>query len=294
MQNNIQEDLKIFNELIEEFLKEEINNPISDVILTADIGSKLDLNLSEKGMITSEFKSELNKLILSTPKSSSKLFFNQLFGGRHSKAVLGDLIAVFLNNSMATYKIAGPQVGVEKEILKKVCQLIGYNGNSGGTFPTGGSMSNFMSLIMARDRADPAIKDKGANQKLIAYSSENSHYSMSKNASFVGIGKENVRYIKSNEKGQMDVSAFKKQVEEDLANGFLPFYLNATAGTTVLCAFDNITDLSLVCNEYNIWLHLDGAFGGSVIFSKKYKHLVEGISQTNSFCFNAHKTLGAP
>jgi len=294
MQNNIQEDLKIFNELIEEFLKEEINNPISEVILTTDIESKLDLSLSDKGMITPEFKSVLNKLILSTPKSSSKLFFNQLFGGRHSKAVLGDLIAVFLNSSMATYKIAGSQVGVEKEILKKVCQLIGYNGNSGGTFPTGGSMSNFMSLIMARDKVDSSIKDKGINQKLIAYSSENSHYSMAKNASFAGIGKENVRYIKSNEKGQMNVSAFKKQVEEDLANGFLPFYLNATAGTTVLCAFDNIAHLSPICNQYNIWLHLDGAFGGSVIFSTKHKHLVDGISQTNSFCFNAHKTLGAP
>ena len=294
MQNNIQEDLKMFNELIEGFLKEEINNPISDVILTTDIRSKLDLNLSEKGMITSEFKSELNKLILSTPKSSSKLFFNQLFGGRHSKAVLGDLIAVFLNNSMATYKIAGPQVGVEKEILKKVCQLIGYNGNSGGTFPTGGSMSNFMSLIMARDKVDSSIKDKGTTQKLIAYSSENAHYSMAKNASFAGIGRENVRYIKSNERGQINISAFKKQVKEDLANGFLPFYLNATAGTTVLCAFDNISELYPICNQYNIWLHLDGAFGGSVIFSTKQKQLVEGISQTNSFCFNAHKTLGAP
>jgi sulfinoalanine decarboxylase/sulfinoalanine decarboxylase/aspartate 1-decarboxylase len=294
MQNNIQEDLKIFNELIEEFLKEEINNPISDVILPTDIESKLDLSLNDKGMITSEFKSTLNKLILGTPKSSSNLFFNQLFGGRHSKAVLGDLIAVFLNTSMATYKIAGPQVGVEKEILKKVCQLIGYNGNSGGTFPTGGSMSNFMSLIMARDRVDSSIKDKGINQKLIAYSSENSHYSMAKNASFSGIGKENVRYIQSNKKGKMDVSAFKKQVEEDLENGFLPFYVNATAGTTVLCAFDNVAELAQICKQYNIWLHLDGAFGGSVIFSTMHKHLVNGISETDSFCFNAHKTLGAP
>ena len=159
MQNNILEDLKIFNELIEVFLKEERNTPISDVILTKDIDAKLDLSLSERGMISSDFKNELKKLMLSTPKSSSKLFFNQLFGGRHSKAVLGDLITVFLNNSMATYKIAGPQVAVEKEILKKVCQLIGYNGNSGGTFPTGGSMSNFMSLIMARDKADSSIKD---------------------------------------------------------------------------------------------------------------------------------------
>ncbi len=294
MQDNILEDLKIFNELIEGFLRDEINNPVSEVISIAEIESKLDLSLGEKGTDTSKFKSELNKLILSTPKSSSKLFFNQLFGGRHSKAVLGDLIAVFLNNSMATYKIAGPQVGVEKEILKQVCKLIGYNSDSGGTFPTGGSMSNFMSLIMARDKADTRIKDHGINQRLLAYSSETAHYSMAKNASFAGIGKKNVRYIKSNEKGQINVSLFKKQVEEDLANGFLPFYLNATAGTTVLCAFDNITKLFPICNQHNIWLHLDGAFGGSVIFSAKHKHLVESISETNSFCFNAHKTLGAP
>jgi len=294
MQNNILEDLKIFNELIEGFLKEEASEPVSEAISIAEIESKLDLSLAEKGTDISKFKSELNKLILSTPKSSSKLFFNQLFGGRHSKAVLGDLMAVFLNNSMATYKIAGPQVAVEKEILKQVCKLIGYNSNSGGTFPTGGSMSNFMSLIMARDKVDTRIKDQGINQRLLAYSSDTAHYSMAKNASFAGIGKKNVRYIKSNKKGQINVSLFKKQVEEDLANGFLPFYLNATAGTTVMCAFDNITKLFPICNKHNIWLHLDGAFGGSVIFSAKHKHLVENVSQTNSFCFNAHKTLGAP
>jgi len=92
----------------------------------------------------------------------------------------------------------------------------------------------------------------------------------------------------------MDIACFKKQVEEDLANGLSPFYLNATAGTTVLCAFDSVADLALICKKDNIWLHLDGAFGGTVIFSEKHKHLVRGIELTDSFCFNAHKTLGAP
>ena len=66
-----------------------------------------------------------------------------------------------LNNSMATYKIAGPQVAIEKEILSQVHKMIGYSNNPGGTFPTGGSMCNFMSLIMARDKADFQIKQKG-------------------------------------------------------------------------------------------------------------------------------------
>jgi sulfinoalanine decarboxylase len=294
MTNNIKEDLELFNELITVFLEDELQNPISGYIKPKEVEKVLDIKLGKEGVSDNELKKLLKKLILKTPKSSSKLFFNQLFGGRNSKAVLGDLLAVMLNNSMATYKIAGPQVAVEKEILSQVYNLIGYDNNAGGTLPTGGSMSNFMSLIMARDKVNIEIKEKGISQKLVAYTSENAHYSLAKNASFSGIGKENIRHIKSDEYGRINVLEFERQVQFDLANGFTPFYLNATAGTTVLCAFDNISELAPICKKYNIWLHLDGAFGGSVIFSHRYKYLVAGIGLTNSFCFNAHKTLGAP
>jgi len=294
MQNNIKEDLVLFNELINELLTDELKNPVANVVPSSELNDKFDLVLQRSPAIAEDFKKELKSLVLNTPKSSSKLFFNQLFGGRHSKAILGDLLAVMLNNSMATYKIAGPQVAVEKEIIKQVNKLIGYPEGCGGTFPTGGSMCNFMSLVMARDKKDTEIKNKGMQGKLLAYTSENSHYSIAKNAAFTGVGRDNIRYIKSTENGQMDVADFSRQVQEDITNGYVPFYLNATAGTTVLCAFDNVAELAPICKQYNIWLHLDGAFGGSVIFTEKYKHLVKGIELTDSFCFNAHKTLGAP
>ena len=294
MKNNIKEDLELFNQLTEFFLQEETNRPISEYLHPHDVTEKINVRLSEKGVIGKKFKESLQDLLLKSPKSSSRLFFNQLFGGRHSKAVLGDLLAVMLNNSMATYKIAGPLVLVEKEILNQIFNLIGYINSPGGTFPTGGSMSNFMSLIMARDKVDLKIKHLGISQKLVAYTSENAHYSLSKNASFSGIGRKNVRYITSQQDGKLNVKEFERQVEVDISNGLIPFYLNATAGTTVLCAFDNIEELAPVCKKHNIWLHLDGAFGGGVIFSKKYRHLVSGINLTDSFCFNAHKTLGAP
>ena len=294
MSNNIQEDLALFNELIAVFLEDELRNPVTEYIDPNNVQDLIDIKLDKEGISQRKFKDTLKQLILQTPKSSSKLFFNQLFGGRHSKAVLGDLLAVMLNNSMATYKIAGPQVAVEKEILSQVYKLIGYNENPGGTFPTGGSMSNFMSLVMARDKVSLEIKNKGISQKLVAYTSENAHYSVSKNASFVGLGRDNIRYIKSDLFGRINVVEFQRQVQCDLQSGFIPFYLNATAGTTVLCAFDNVTELHPFCKKHNIWLHLDGAFGGSVIFSDKYKRLVQGVDLTDSFCFNAHKTLGAP
>tara|TARA_B110000240_G_scaffold125446_1_gene139733 strand:- start:2336 stop:3727 length:1392 start_codon:yes stop_codon:yes gene_type:complete len=294
MQNNIKEDLHFFNELVNDLINDELENPIANAITTSELISEFDLELKSSPAIPEDFKNELKKLVLNTPKSSSKLFFNQLFGGRHSKAILGDLLAVMLNNSMATYKIAGPQVAVEKEIIKQVNKLIGYPEGCGGTFPTGGSMANFMSLVMARDKKDGEIKNKGMQGKLIAYTSVNSHYSLAKNIAFAGIGRDNIRYIKSNKVGQIDVSDFKQQLVRDIADGFIPFYLNATAGTTVLCAFDNLAELSPVCKEYNIWMHVDGAFGGTVIFTDKYNHLVKGIELSDSFCFNAHKTLGAP
>ena len=161
MQNNIEEDLKLFNKLANDFLKEEKLKPLSNYIKPKDLYDKIDLTLDDNPAIDNDFKKTLHQLILSTPKSSSKYFFNQLFGGRHSKAILGDLLAVLLNNSMATYKISGPQVGVEKEIIKKVCDIIGYNNKPGGTFPTGGSMSNFMSLIIARDNKNKEIINNG-------------------------------------------------------------------------------------------------------------------------------------
>ena len=160
MYNNIKEDLHFFNELINELINDELTNPVAPAIPPDELHLKFDLELKSSPAIAEDFKKELNKIVLNTPKSSSKLFFNQLFGGRHSKAILGDLLAVMLNNSMATYKIAGPQVAVEKEVIKQVNALISYPKGCGGTFPTGGSMSNFMSLVMARDKKDKEIKNK--------------------------------------------------------------------------------------------------------------------------------------
>ena len=294
MSEKIFNDLNIFNELVNDLINDDQEKGISNKIQTEDVLKKLDISLSENGIDDETFKNSLKEIILNTPKTSSKLFFNQLFGGLNSKSVVGELLAVILNNSMATYKIAGPMVEVEKEILRKVASLIDYPKTFGGTFPTGGSMCNFMALIIARDKKIPEIRNNGKQQDLVCYSSQNSHYSMGKNASFSGIGRNNVRYIETNEKGEMCSESLQTAIKNDLNNKLIPFFVNATVGTTVMGATDPISEIANICNKDNIWLHIDGAFAGTVIFSKKYKHLVEGIQNSDSFCFNAHKTLGTP
>lgn len=292
--SDLQKDLALFNELAEVLLNEESKNPVADRIDADRLYESIDLSLNSSGMIDEKFKEVVKNVLISTPKTATSLFFNQLFGGRQSKAVLGDLLAVLLNNSMYTYKVAGPQVGIEQEIIRKSCEMIGYGAKSNGTFPTGGSMSNYMALVMARDAKDPESKNKGVRKPLVIYTSQESHYSNSKNASFAGIGRDNIRFIKADSYGRMIPELLEEQIQKDLDEGLIPTYVNATAGTTVLGAFDPIEEIADITEKYDLWLHVDGAYCGSVIFSSKYKHLVKGIERSNSFSYNAHKMVGTP
>ena len=123
----ISKDLALFNELVEVLINEEQNNPVAHRIDAKKLYKTLDLSLNDSAMVDDSFKTVLRDVLISTPKTATNLFFNQLFGGRQSKAVLGDLLAVMLNNSMYTYKAAGPQVGVEKIILREVCNILGWD-----------------------------------------------------------------------------------------------------------------------------------------------------------------------
>lgn len=294
MDKEMKSDLHTFLGLANDLINDENENPISPRIPSDKLEELLNIGLGENGIEEEQFIETLKRVVLATPKTSSKLFFNQLFGGRESKAVLGDLLAVMLNNSMYTYKVGGVQVGIEKEILNQVIDRLDYGPNAGGTLPTGGSMSNFMAILMARDKVNEASRQTGLKTNMIAYTSAESHYSIEKNAAFIGIGRKNVRKIPANDFGEMRVDLLKEAIKKDIIAGNTPFFVNATAGTTVLGAFDPIKEISAVCQEFDIWLHIDGAYKGSVILSEKYKYLLDGANLADSFSFNPHKMLGTP
>lgn len=290
----MEKNLKEFYEIANKLLDDEKQNPVADHIPSEKLFETLDLQLGDDPASEDTFRNALEELVLKAPRTATNAFFNQLFGGRNGTAVLGDLLSVVLNNSMYTYKAAGPMIGVEKIIMRKVCEMIGWDSNADGTIAPGGSMTNYMSMVMGRDAFNEKIKFEGVSQKLTVYTSIESHYSIPKNAAFSGIGRENVRFIPTDEKGRMDPSELKKTMERDISSGFHPVLVNATAGTTVLGAFDDIDALAEVCKELNVWLHVDGAYCGAVLFSNKYKSLIKGVEKADSFSFNAHKMLSTP
>jgi len=286
--------LKLFEEIAVELLQDEKINPVAEYIPSESLFESTDIALNKNGISDLELKKVLKDLVLKTPRTATKGFFNQLFGGRNDKAVLGDLLAVMLNNSMYTYKAGGPQIGVEKILIRKICDMIGWNINSNGTIAPGGSMTNFMALLMARDAHDTLIPYAGVSKKMTVYTSKESHYSIAKNATFAGIGKNQVRYIDTDAQGVMSITHLSQVVEEDVMNGYSPVMVNCTAGTTVLGAFDPIIEVREICDRHNMWLHVDGAYCGSVLWSKEYGHLIEGVELVDSFSVNAHKMIGTP
>lgn len=290
----MQTDIALFTQLCDAILKEELQEPVAKPIPASELYETLDLSLQSEAIIDEQLKSVLITLIKSTPKTASKSFFNQLFGGRIGKATLGELLAVMFNNSMYTYKVAGPQVGIEKQVLKNICKLAGYPNKSDGTLAPGGSMSNMMALIMARDYKNKSARTEGLSKPMTLYTSKESHYSIAKNAALTGIGRNQVRLVNTNNKGEMLAEHLNELITEDLNNNLEPFFVNATAGTTVLGAFDDIEAISKVCKMHQLWLHVDGAYCGGVIFSNTHKHLIKGLEHSDSFSVNAHKMLGTP
>ena len=290
----MEQSLEIFDRLVRELLADEAQNPVAEYIPSAKLFDRLDLKLQKDGISADELEAALKDLIFTTPRTATNAFFNQLFGGRQERAILGDLLSVILNNSMYTYKAAGPQIGVEKAVLREVCDMIGWDKTSDGTLAPGGSMTNFMGMLMARDAYNETTRYAGVHQKMTVYTSAESHYSIPKNAAFAGIGRDNVRKIATDAKGRMDMAALRGAIKTDLESGLHPVLINCTAGTTVLGAFDDIRAASRIAKAFNIWLHVDGAYCGSVLFSGRYKHLIDGVELVDSFTLNAHKMLGTP
>lgn len=290
----MENDLKLFEKLTQKLLKAEEEEPVLEPIPASEIFEQLDLRLEKEGMSEEAFAQAIESLILNTPRTATKQFFNQLFGGRNGKAILGDLLAVMLNNSMYTYKVAGPMVGVEKEIIRNMKEMLGYPATADGTLAPGGSMTNFMAMVMGRDKADANSRLHGVSGKLTLYTSRESHYSIPKNMAFMGVGRDQLRYVESDDQGRMDINDLENQIKQDLEKGFKPFFINATAGTTVMGAFDPLKEIGNIAKKYNLWFHIDGAYCGAVLFSEKYRHLIAGAEMADSFSMNAHKMLATP
>ena len=255
---------------------------------------ELVIAIDPRGVSFDEVIGKLRRILAETPSPASPRFFNQLFGGRDPIAVVAEMLTPLTNTSMYTYKVAGPQVLVEREVLARMAAKIGFAGGEGSLSP-GSSLASLTAMLIARNEAVGEARDNGLDgEKLTVYTSADGHYSIRKAAGILGLGRANVRQIEVDEGGRMRVAVLESALARDLEKGHRPILINATAGTTVAGAFDPIAEIADVANAHGIWLNIDGALGGSVVLSERHRHLVAGAERADSYVWNAHKMMGVP
>uniref|UniRef100_A0A8C1XJT6 Glutamate decarboxylase 1b n=1 Tax=Cyprinus carpio TaxID=7962 RepID=A0A8C1XJT6_CYPCA len=133
-----------------------------------------------------------------------------------------------------------------------------------------------------------------AGEWLTSTANTNIHYSIKKAGAVLGFGKENVILLKTDERGRVIPADLEAKIIDAKQKGYVPLFVNATAGTTVYGAFDPINDIADICEKYNLWLHVDGAWGGGLLMSRKHRHKLSGIERANSVTWNPHKMMGVP
>ena len=228
-------------------------------------------------------------------KTDHPSFVNRMWSGASLPAMIGEVVTAFSNTSACTFESAPVSTLLEKYMFAQLLEIVGFQGGQ-GQMTTGSSNANMIAMLCARNLHDPAVKDNGlfGNRRLFAFVSADAHYSMDRAANILGIGLAQLIKIPVNERGQMDAWKFEEKLEAICQDGGLPFFVAATAGTTVRGAYDAIEPLLTLRRRYGFWLHVDGAWGGAAVLSERLRHqFLPGLSEADSFTMDFHKMLGS-
>ena len=253
-----------------------------------------DLKLPMEGRGLESALDDIESVLSHSVRTTAPGFMNPLWGGLSIPSLAGELVTAATNTAMYTYEIAPIATLIESSILKRMAELADF-GTSQGTLTTGGSNGNMLGLLCARQSKVPLSSQTGFDgTKMVAFVSEESHYSFNIASNVVGIGQSNLIKIRCNKQGQMRADSLEEEIERALDNGQIPFAVLATSGTTVRGSFDPLREIAEISHRYELWMHVDAAWGGSCLFSTQYRSLMDGIELADSFCWDAHKMMGIP
>ncbi len=238
--------------------------------------------------------------------TSHPRFVNQNFAGPDPISVVGDWLGAALNTTGATFEVAPVFTMMESAVLSKLGRMAGYIDDADteqgeallptlppGLFCAGGSMGTLFALQLARHRHQPDVTTAGSNgDRLALFVSDSGHYAATKSAALLGIGTSGVIKVASDHTGAIDPAALDAAIDQTIADGQTPFAVIATSGTTVTSAFDDLNAVADVCEARNLWMHVDGCYGGSALFSKAQAWRLNGVERSDSFVWNLHKMMG--
>jgi len=284
--------------IIHEHVAALANRRVTPEATPAELEKLFDEPLPEKGIaledILARFKKDIAPNAMGVP---SPRYFGQFNPTPLPIGVWADALSSMLNQNAGAWRNGPTSAMIEARAMRWLCDLLNYGPNSFGTLASGGSEANLIALKCARDSVAASIKDRGvraAPADLVIYASEQCHYSIDKSADILGLGREGLRKIPTDDRFHIRVDALREAIVRDREAGLLPCCIVGVAGTTSTGVIDPLEELAVIARENRCWYHIDAAYGGPLAFSPKHKHMLNGIDQADSITFDPHKWMFVP
>ncbi|KAL8966235.1 MAG: hypothetical protein Q9183_003461 [Haloplaca sp. 2 TL-2023] len=252
----------------------------------------------DAGMGKDGFLDLVQKILQYSVNTWDQGFMSKLHASTDAAGVASDLILSVLNTNLHVYEVSPALTIIEKATGHALASLFGLNGpHAGGISVQGSSSSSSTSIVIARNTLYPETKSRGTQAySFVLFTSAHGHHNIKESAQMLGFGSEAVWSVPTDSVGRMDSSALEPLISKAKEQGKTPFYVNATAGTTVLGSYDPIRSISKICRHHGLWLHVDASWGGPVIFSPELagQDRLDGSHLADSIAINPHGMMGVP
>lgn len=294
----LMQEFKRLHPQLQQFLENVDKNPFwRSQTSMEELDSELNLPLPSKPQSWEDIIQFLKmKTIPHFSSVSNKHFMAFIPGDPAPPAILGAMMTPIFNQWVGGTLASPGGVAIESLALKWIIELLNLPTTSWGSFTSGGSMANLTSLYAGLSHQAPWLKAKGyySGKRVVVYYSEEAHFCVPRAFLMLGLGHDNLRKIPTNDRYQMDLVSLTKKIEEDLQQeNVQPAIIVASAGTTNTGAIDPLVQIAEIAKKYNLWFHVDAAYGGFAKISLA-KEALQGLELADSIALDAHKWLYAP
>jgi aromatic-L-amino-acid decarboxylase len=221
-------------------------------------------------------------------------FFAYFSISSSAPGILGELLTAALDANAMLWKSCPAATELEQTTVAWILDWLGLPPEWFGMIVDSASNAVLQAVVAARQRAEPESRAQGPSRRLVAYVSEHTHSSVEKAAIAAGVGRSNIRHIGVDARFGMRADALAETIRLDLSKRLTPFFAAATVGTTSSTAIDPVEEIAGICHENGLWLHVDGAYGGTFGVLPECRHFLKGVERADSFVVNPHKLMMVP
>lgn len=210
-------------------------------------------------------------------------------GGGLPHAAVADLIANTINLYVGVWCAAPWLAQIEQQVVRWLCEIVGLPDSSGGFLTTGGSLASWAGITAARQIHDPFPFDRAT-----VYVSKQAHHCIPKGIQLSGIRASQIRWVDVDDQFRMRPNRLHELIQEDRAQGLVPWLLVGQAGTTNTGAVDDLDALGTIAASERLWFHVDAAYGGFFMLTERGQQAMQGIEQADSVVLDPHKGMFMP